>query len=403
MRSRRDFLKAGLATGIGALLPGCSDAPPPGRYTDADRALLDAQRTHEAASSGKGPYGPLRYQGYRGLAELPWFELDDAGQLRCVADDFPPAIDVHCHLGMSMMLAPELDLLARTERVEHLLDCDVDDPGCPLDLDIYINGNFSPAQLSAMQWGTVAQATWGNAAAATQTIPNLLAEMDAMRVEQAWILPIVIGLPFGDDLYDRWYRAIGASGEGARLELGGSVHPRDERAVAELERQAAAGVRIVKLHPTVQRFYPDDPGLWPIYEACDRLGLKVAFHAGRAGIEPESSHRYAMPRHYEAPLTEFPGIDFVLLHSGARDAEAMFELGVRHENVWFGLHGQSVTWLDTMIRRTGGERLLYGTDWPWYHLGATLAKILMVTEDDPGIRAAVLRHNAERLLPPPGA
>lgn len=48
--------------------------------------------------------------GYRGLAELPWFHLDAAGRLRCTDDSVPETIDLHCHLGMSVLFAPHVDL-----------------------------------------------------------------------------------------------------------------------------------------------------------------------------------------------------------------------------------------------------------------------------------------------------
>jgi predicted TIM-barrel fold metal-dependent hydrolase len=51
-----------------------------------------------------------------------------------------------------------------------------------------------------------------------------------------------------------------------------------------------------------------------------------------------------------------------------------------------------------MLEQTGGERMLFGTDWPFYHLAASLAKVLIVTEGRPEARAALLRGNAERLL-----
>ena len=60
-------------------LNGCSQSPPPGRYTDADITLLAAQRELEKKNSGQGPFGQQRY---RGLAELPWFELDKQGACR---------------------------------------------------------------------------------------------------------------------------------------------------------------------------------------------------------------------------------------------------------------------------------------------------------------------------------
>jgi hypothetical protein len=394
---RRAFLGGLLASGAGLLMPGCRGEPEPGRYTEADVETLARQRAREAEQSGRGPFGPQRYAGYRGLAELPWFEAEVDGSLRCVADDFPPAIDFHCHLGMSMLFAPDVDLLASTPRVDHLLDCS-DEGGCSLDLDVYINGNFDEAALDRLFWDSIAQGLWGSRPARTHTIPNLLAEMDATRVERAVILPIKFGFPFGDDLNERWAAAIAASGQGERLRLGLSIHPRDPDRIAELERLAATGARVVKLHPTVQRFYPDDPAMMETYAACERLGLIVFFHGGRAGIEPESSHPFAMPRHYEGAIEAFPRLPFVLGHGGARDGEAMLEMALRHENAWLGLHGQSVTRLGEMIRRTGGERLVFGTDWPWYPLAATLAKVLIVTEGRPELRAALLRTNAERLL-----
>ena len=397
--ARRDFLLGLGAAGLSPMLAatGCGAPEDPSRYTEEDKARLAAQRERELTSAGRGPFGYQHYRGYAGLAELPWFEVDSDGVLRCVAADVN-AIDMHCHLGMSVLFAPELDLHRRSERVQHLLDCDGEEPGCDLDLDIYINGNFSAAHQKRLRRETISQGFFGSAAAATHTIPNLLAEMDAMRVEQCAVLPIVFGFPFGDDLSERWRRAIAKAEVEHRLLCGASVHPRDSRKIEHLEAQAAAGARIVKLHPTMQRFYPDEQGAMEIYEACERLGLIVFWHGGRAGIEPEATQRYALPRHYEGALSGFPNVDFVIGHGGARDFDEMLEIGLRYENAWFDTHGQGVTKLYQLLRRSGGERMVFGTDWPFYHVAASLAKVLLITEQTPDLRDAVLRENALKLL-----
>ncbi len=381
--------------GVAGAATGCVDR---NRYSEEDAASLEAQRTAEAAASGKGPFGVQRYQGYRGLAELPWFELDDAGRLRLVDDDVPSAIDLHVHLGMSLLFAPEIDLQASTPRVEHLLDCDATDPGCELDLDVYINGNFTPADLRALQYDAAARLLWGSAASETQTLPNLVAEMDDMRVEKSAILPIAFGLPFGDDLANRWLDAIDASPLKDRLIRGASVYLGDDEWREKLRAQAARGARMVKLHPAGQRYFPDDPAAMEIYEECGRLGLVVFLHGGRAGIEPGYTHQFTMMRGYEPMLAEHPDVNFVLGHAGARDVEDAMVLGRRYPNAWLGIHGQGVTVLDRLTREVGPDRLLFGTDWPFYHLGATLAKVLIVTQDRPEVRHAILRGNAERLL-----
>ena len=399
-RSRRQFLLGSGVTACGLGLSGC-DPVPAKRYNEADIATLARQRTSEKARSGKGTYGSQIYPGYRGLAKLPWFELDKDGNLYCNDDDVPYSIDVHCHLGMSVLFRPHLDLVAATSRVKHLLDCDATDPGCPLDLDIYINGNFSDQALDDLTMSTIAQGVWGSPFTKTQTIPNLLREMESMRVQQAMLLPIKLGLPFGDQLEQDWFAAVNAGAAEQHLHVGLSVYPGDATAVTQMRQAAARGGRIIKLHPTVQRFYPDEPALMALYAEAQALGLVVFFHGGRAGIEPESSHQFAMPRHYEAALAEYPNLQFILGHAGARDSEAMIALARRYDNAWLGIHGQSVTMLETMIQSTDSDRLLFGTDWPFYHLGASLAKVLITTEVSSRrtLRHKILRDNALRLFP----
>jgi predicted TIM-barrel fold metal-dependent hydrolase len=192
--------------------------------------------------------------------------------------------------------------------------------------------------------------------------------------------------------------AIAQHGASDRLLQGASVHPRDSEATAKLRRYAARGARVLKLHPAAQRFFPDAPELMPIYEECGRLGLPVLFHGGRAGIEPSYAHQFTLIRHYEGALRSFPEVQFVLGHAGARDVADAIPLAKRHPNAWLEIHGQGVTKLHELIETVGSHRLLFGTDWPFYHLAATLAKVLLVTEGRPEVRRAILRGNADRLL-----
>ena len=399
MINRRRFLNYLGVSALGLGLSGCDDVPPLSRYNPDDVALLAAQRKAEANTAGRGPFGEHRYLGYRGLSQLPWFELDEEGRLVCVDESLPMAIDMHAHLGMSVLFKPELDLQLKTARVKHLLDCDADVP-CDLDLDIYINGNFSEANLEDLESTIMAQGLWGSDITRSHTIPNLIDEMNAMRVERSMILPIKLDLPFGDDQTESWRSEIDKSGENKRLLAGFSVHPLDDDCIEQMQEHAKSGLKVMKLHPTVQRFYPDDPAVMKVYEEARSLGVTVFFHGGRAGIEPESSHPYAMPRHYRKALLNFPEVNFILGHGGARDGDAMLELMLAHKNTWLGTHGQGVTKLDQIIEKTKGQRILFGTDWPFYHLGSSLAKTLIVTDSvaRQDQRFALLRGNALELL-----
>jgi len=395
---RRQFLKdlrTGATAALGLPLLSCDD---PERYSAADASRLQEQMKNEKRLSGSSRFGVHRYKGYRGLADLPYFEIGADGQLKCIVEDLPPVIDFHTHLGIAAFLSPPIDLLARTDRVHHFLDCDATQDGCPLDLDVYINTNFRDDDLSRLEWETLGQVTWGSEFAETHTIPNLLAEMNDTLCQQAVVLPIALGLPFRDELANTWMSAIESSDTGGRLLPGASVHPKDENAVTELKRQAALGARAVKLHPAVQRFYPDDPEASLIYEECGRLGLPVFFHGGRAGIEPEYTHRFTLIKNYEAAAAEHPEVEFILGHGGARDVADAIPFALRHPNVFLDIHGQGIRQIDELIEQLGADRLLFGSDWPFYHQAATLAKVLIVTEGRPEARNAILAGTARQRL-----
>jgi len=359
---------------------------------------LEAQRRDEAERAGKGRLGPLRYQGYRGLADLPYFDLAPDGTLR-LAIEIPPAIDLHTHFGVALLLAPDIDLAARTQRTDYYLDCDATDPGCSFDLDVYQNANFSEAAHAALTAQMRDQLLpWGGSSARTHTLANLLAEMDAMHFQRAAVLGMAIGLPFGDNLTERWMDAIEVSTARDRFVPFASVHPRDAHWRTKLDTFAARGARGVKLHPEMMRFAPDDPEAMQIYGACEQLGLPVIFHAGRSGIEPESIRPYALIRHYVPAIAAYPRVQFLLGHAGARDVGDALAAAQQYPNVWLEIACQGATQLDGLMTTLGPERLLFGSDWPFYPLAATLAKVLLVTEGQPGARAAILGGNAERMF-----
>jgi hypothetical protein len=390
MLSRRRFLQLSLASALAS----CTSSRD---YSDADAERLTKQMADEAQRSGSGPFGKLRFEGYRGLATLPYFDLGEDGLLHAKID-LPPVFDFHAHLGWSYFLAPRVDLLRHAPRTEYLMDCDAVEPPCPLDLDVYVNANFTESMHRTLSWQTISSLLIGSRAAATHTIPNLMAEMRAAGVQRAAILPIATGLPLGKDPTVQVLDSIETANTGGRLVPFASVHPHDPNKRALLQQYRQRGVRGVKLHPEMQRFFPDEPGAMEIYEECGRLGLPVIFHAGRSGIEPQFMRPYALLRRYVAGIREFPKVRFVLGHSGARDVAEAIPLAQQYDNVWLELSSQGVTQIDQLLKQTGARKLLYGTDWPFYPLAVALAKVLIVTEGNAEARAAILGGNAAVVL-----
>ena len=54
--------------------------------------------------------------------------------------------------------------------------------------------------------------------------------------------------------------------------------------------------------------------------------------------------------------------------------------------------------LRELIDRVGFHRLIFGSDWPFYHIGVSLAKVLIVTEGRPEERLAIFNQNAKLML-----
>jgi predicted TIM-barrel fold metal-dependent hydrolase len=88
----------------------------------------------------------------------------------------------------------------------------------------------------------------------------------------------------------------------------------------------------------------------------------------------------------------------VLGHSGALQHEQAIRFADRYPNTYFELSCLGLAALRQVLEAVPADRVLYGTDWPFYHQALTLARVLLATEDAPDLRRAVLHDNAARLL-----
>ena len=341
--------------------------------------------------------------GYRGLADLPYFDLDASGQLRLVPalrETLPPAIDFHSHLGLAVMFAPHMDYHAEASRAAYVLDCDLTEPPCDMAMDDYLNKIANDEMTSDMHQKLLSYGWFGGSdAARTHTIPTLVAEMDAVHVQRAVLLVVAPRVPFRNNNTYRWLDALQASPHRDRFVLFGAVdHPLNDSAPAQIKEMFKRGVQGVKMHPTMQQFAPNDPKAMRLYEVAERLGMHVFFHAGRAGIEPAYTQQFARMRNYIEPAKAFPKLQFVFGHAGARDWEEAMVIARDHDNVWLEIEGQGVEEMKTIMRVAGPHKMLYGSDWPFFPLAAMMARVLMATEGQPEARRMILSDNANRLL-----
>ncbi len=366
-------------------------------------AMAGAAASGCVASMGQYPPIPAHpLNGYPGIADLPYFELDDQQRpvlIQSLRDEMPMGIDFHTHLGHSFLMAPEIDYQVEHNETDYLVNCKKDDERCAYNVNDYLNKIAKPELLKEMDKKILTGLIPGGSdAAKTHTIPNLVQEMSMAHIDKSVLLAVAPRLPFRNNPTEQWIEALAASPHKDRFILFGTVHTRDSSAVARIRKYAEAGVRGIKLHPTMQQFRPDEKSAMQVYEVCEELGLIVFFHAGRAGIEPAYSRQFAQMKHYIEPARVFPRLQFVFGHGGARDWREAMDIAANYSNVWLEIEGQGAYELQKIMAHAGTDRLLFGSDWPFYPESASLVRLLIATEGDKNARDAIFAHNGRRLL-----
>ena len=147
----------------------------------------------------------------------------------------------------------------------------------------------------------------------------------------------------------------------------GSVYPRAEDALFELERIKDMGLKGVKLHPDYQHFSVDDEKLKPLYKKISSLGLITVFHAGvDYGFPPPYG---ATPEKMEKALLWFDS-PVVAAHWGGLGCgdEVLKRLAGKdvYFDTSFGYGTMPKFYAEKIIEKHGTDRFLFGTDTPWH-------------------------------------
>ncbi len=334
---------------------------------------------------------PTKFDSVLDLARLPWFAVEGGNRLilaEGAADEIGPVVDSHTHLAMGFIRRLAIDLHHETPTTAYYLPVTL-----PVDLDLYSNRNLDAASMFAMKADVSVLGLTGKGMRTTHTAPNLVRDMDALGIVRSMVLPF--DLPIGARNADAVLEATRRYPELVPL---GSVHPLDRDLERRVTAQRAAGAHGIKLHPNGQFIAPDHPRTVHLCGRCGAHGLPVLFHCGPVGIEPKAARRRSQVERYEQAIAENPGTTFVLGHSGALQHETAIGFADRYPNTYFELSCLGLGALREVLDAVPADRVLYGTDWPFYHQALTLARVLIATEGDAPLRRAVLHDNAVRLF-----
>jgi predicted TIM-barrel fold metal-dependent hydrolase len=175
--------------------------------------------------------------------------------------------------------------------------------------------------------------------------------------------------------------------------------------VAHLREMATSkGARGIKLHPVLQGIDPLDRDWWPVFEACAELGLVVLSHSGPARPGAVSGE----PRAFGPLMKHVPSLTLVLAHLGGGAWRDTAEVARDLPNVLFDVceiiertgseRGPTAREMAHLIGEIGPDRVLFGSDWPWYEPAHSLAVLRSLPGLSASDVAAIAGGNAARVL-----
>lgn len=327
-----------------------------------------------------------------GLSVLPYFILrENRLHLRKELFDFP-IIDMHTHLGWHYLLTRPIDL-ARVSETRHFFPSDI-----PFQLERYTAYDFTPAAKKTCEYEVVRGAFDTRGYSATHTVPNIIAEMDRLNIEQSVLL--AIDYPVISRNSSEYLEAAAAGPDTKkRLPVFISLHPLQTGKERLLKKYLIQGARGIKLHPQMQLFKASHRSTHRIYELAEQYGLPILFHTGLSPISPRWQKRFVLPEDYEKVFAGFPRTTFVIGHAGGAEGyEWAAAMANRYANVFVEISGQPPRGIEYLVSHMDTERILYGSDWAFYPMAIPLAKALLGTEKHKKIRKKLFRDNALKLL-----
>jgi uncharacterized protein len=189
----------------------------------------------------------------------------------------------------------------------------------------------------------------------------------------------------------------------------GSVDPLVPGEAVRRARRLVAehGARGFKFHPSLQGFAPNDPAVYPLYQAIEEMGVPAVFHTGQTGIGAGLPGgrgiklRRSDPMLIDDVAADFPGLTVILAHPSVPWQDAAISIATHKANVYIDLSGWSPKYFPPQLVRAMNslvqDKVLFGTDYPLLTPERWLRDFGRL-EIKPGVRPKILKQNAARVL-----
>ena len=152
------------------------------------------------------------------------------------------------------------------------------------------------------------------------------------------------------------------------------------------------GVVGIKIHPATHECPVTDERYRPVWERAQDLKLMLLCHTwGHDGGCGSTDMRTVAEK--------YPEVRLLLGHSCYNDWDGAIALAVEFPHVYLELtaayHAYGL--IERMCREAGSEKVLFGTDYPWFDPMVTIGCVTYAHIEEPEMRN-ILYNNARRLL-----
>ena len=245
--------------------------------------------------------------------------------------------------------------------------------------------------------------TWGERMdwlVATYSSPEaFLGLMDEAGIDYAVILAELA--PITSGIADNEYVAEFCS-KSERLIPFASINPYTCNSPAkELERLVGElGFRGLKLYPTYQYFYPNEPMLYPLYAKAQELRIPISMHIG-SSVFKGSRLKYGDPIFLDDVAVDFPELVILQCHSGRPFwYQKSFSLARLHPNIYMEISGLPPKKLPEYFPELEriAHKVIYGSDWPGVPGLKENIEAVQGLPLSEGSKRKILGGNAVRLL-----
>ena len=148
-----------------------------------------------------------------------------------------------------------------------------------------------------------------------------------------------------------------------------------QAAVRELKRCKELGFKGLKVQPITQGFWLNDQRFYPLWEACQSLGMPVMVHTGTTGIGAGAPGGRGLHLRYGQPMpalddvaADFPDLPLIAAHFAWPWHLDLLAIARHKGNVYVDLSGWAPRYIPAEVLQYANsvipDKFLFGSDYP---------------------------------------